>query len=472
MRLVMLLLSGLCAAPLLASPPEALALALADCRVLPPDRARYVRYFDLTHIPPADRPAAAGALAFHVNSLSREPELVAPRPVGGGAVLAVDLRDYGWYGESSDPTARQFVFGRLNGLDAGEPYFHVVVEVDEGGKKVRRSAAAPWLPAAQASELIERTNSQVALLRADWFVNRTAIQAGREGHGYYDFLGLGRKQADFLRLIGADAKEARRLKLEIAASVGISGVTLNNRGLTRLQALTGGYWFSQDYKTSSDKQNTVRLLDGDTDPPQGDASEQYGVLPNRLFAYWLQNGQGERQDSAPDFIARDSKTTSNDGRVHIFLSCCRCHVEGLRPIDDYARRLFQHPVQLRSPDYQKFKRLRQLYLSDLPGQLAEDNARYAAALLACNGLTPAANARAFAAFWEQYADVPVSLGQAARELGCDERRLQAAVRAYATAQPFLDPVVASFAQVPPLAVRREHFEEVYPLMQKILGAVP
>ena len=104
-------------------------------------------------------------------------------------------------------------------------------------------------------------------------------------------------------------------------------MTLNNRVVGRLGP---DYWATFDFKKSINLQNTVRQLDKDLDPPEGDASERYGFLPNGLFAFWLQNGKGERQDTAPDFIAPDKRTpnvtSDNDGRVHIGLSCIACHV--------------------------------------------------------------------------------------------------------------------------------------------------
>jgi hypothetical protein len=485
-RVPLALLFALAVSVAHAAPADAVAICVTDARALPAEKARYTRYFDLTHLDAAGRQLWFNVLSWHVNSLSREPEVIPPRVVAGGAVLAVDLRDYG-----IDP----LVYGRLSLPEAREPYFHVVIEVAEydqyarANRKVRKTAAAPWLPAAGVGELIERTVSQVPVLRGDWFYYATAVQKDRVA-GYYDFLGLGKKEADFLRLIGADAKEAKRLKLEMAASVASSGVAINNRGVTRLQSLTGGYWFTQDYKTSIDRQNVARLLGGDAEPPQGDASEQYGCLPNGLFAYWLQNDKGERQDVVPQNIALDHEATGNDRNIFAgTLSCARCHTTGLQPVNDYARRLYQRAVQLRSVDYDRLRRLRQLYLSDLPGQLADDNVRYARAVKRCNGLEAAENARAVKAAWQQYADDPVTPAVAARELGCAERVLLAKVKEYAAPVPpidpalagfaqtppiplLIDPVLAGFAQTPPIPLRREHFEEIVPLAYKVLGVVP
>jgi hypothetical protein len=465
--------AALTAAQSAASPQEAYALALADAKAMGADKAYYTEWLDCTHLTPEGRADAAKVLAFWVNSLSREPDIVIPRQLAGGAVLAIDCRDYGMDVKT---------FWKFGDPEAKEPYFHVIAEVEQtyhqldqygrqqaSTRKVRQTYQAPWLGKANVEALYALTKNPAPVLRADWFFNQTAVAKDRHV-GYYDLLGLGKKEADFQRLIGANATEAKRLKLELAATVAASGVTLNNRGIVRQQALAGAYWFTQDYKTSVDKQNTARLLAGDTEPPAGDASEQYGALPNGLFAFWLQNDKAERQDAAPDFIASDSKSTSNDRRVHAGLSCVRCHVEGLRPINDHARGLFRGPLQLKSPDYDKLKRLRQLYGSDLPRQLEADNARFAASVKACNGLEVGANAKLVGGFWEQYADQPVDIGRAAAELGCDAEKLVAAVQLYARGAQVFDPVIAAFAQVPPQTVRREHWEEVYPQMVKLAGS--
>lgn len=462
-RFFSLLVVALIAARSLSAPPEALAIAVKHARTLPPDPQRNQRYLDLTHLDLNERVAAGKVLSFHLNCLSREPDIVPPQSLAGGAVLTFDLRDYG---------IDQFVYGRLGSVEAAEPYFHVVLETSQAGKaKEKTSAAAPWLPFAEIAELIQLTGSKVPIVRGDWFFSQTAIQADRQA-GYYDMLGLGKKEADFQKLIGANAAEAKRLKLEMAASITQSGVALHNRGISRMQSLTGGYWFTQDFKQSTNKKNTARLLQGDTEPPAGDASEQFGVLPNRLFAFWLQNDKQERQDSAPDFIASDGRSTSPDRRVHAGMSCIRCHVEGLRPLDDYARKLYRGQIQLRSPDYEKFKRLRQLYLSNLDGQREADNSQFAAAVKACNGLPIADNAKFYGEFWERYNDVPMTAAAIARELGCDEKSLLDRVLAYAQREPVIDPVAAALAQIPPLPVRREHFEETYSVFQKIVGNVP
>lgn len=450
----------------LASPQEALGICLADAKTLAPKVAYSQRYLDLTHLSPEDRRGWFGVLSFHLNSLSRERAIVRPRSLADGKVLAFNLADY-----RIDP----FVYFRLEDADV---YFHVRIE--EQGK--RKNVHAPWLDNASAKELQALCQSSTAILRGDWFFAQTIVQADRKA-GYYDMLGLGKHQKDFDELIGADVKTAEKLRLDVIAMVARSGVTLNNRSITRVPSLTGGYWITDDFKTSVDKQNTLRLFKPDYEPPHGDASERYGVLPNGLFAYWLQDAKGARQDVAPDFIASDAQAPGTDRRVHVGVSCIRCHVEGLRPIDDYARNLYRGTVKLASPVYEKFVRYRGQYLSDLERELTRDRLVFAQAVRDCNGWTVTANATAVASAWESYVEHSLTPADAARELGCSEGEFMTKLRAYAKQDGLIDPVIAGFlktepqpAPLPPkpspLPMRREHFEEVVPQLMKAIGAVP
>lgn len=449
------------------SPSSAVSAALRDCAARPID-APHTRYLSLYNVPVAGRAELVKVMAFHANMLSREFEIVRPRRVNA-TLLAVDLR---WYGWSPD------VWEKLRDAD---PYFHVetLSEVYEGKgyyarpgdtsswvwtkkelKKVRRFDHAPWLEANEIGLLAKLTHSDVPVVRADWFLYQTAIQKDRAA-GYYEWLGI-KDRKTFEELVGLDRKLAQRVRREVAAIVADSGVTLQNRQIFRFGIVTGGYWESRDVADGTGDGNALRNLDGAF---VREAEEIFATLPNGLFAYALFNADGVRQDTAPDTIASDSSSTSNDARVHVGLSCVRCHVEGLRPINDWARKTFAKTA-LASPDYETARRLNQLYLSPLDDWLDRDVSQYAAALKACNGMTPAENAKAFGAAWEAYADDLVTPGIAAAELGVGEVEFVEAVRAM---PPLSDPVLASFAADPPVPIRREAWEEVFGAAMLLAG---
>jgi len=486
-RAISLLLAIIAAAPVAAqSPAASVQAAAADLPRVRADRQPYTRYLSLYHV--TDKKTLDqwdAVLRFWVNSLSREAEIVAPVRVAAN-LWRVDLGDYTWRVETWERLAevepyysvkiitfaeakparqvKEYWKGGINPADgkyyAPGDYMASYPAVE--GKRVVKAAAGPWIPAQAFATLATATRSQIPIVRADWWLAEVT-RGNDRGTGYYDWLGLGKKEADFLALGGVDVVKARALRKETGALVSRSTVTLNNRGLERYQAITGAYWKSRDYVRNTDTKNALRLLDGDIEE---DANEEYVTLPNGLFAFWLQDGKGNRADTAPDTIASDGKAPGTDRRVHVGISCVRCHEEGIRPINDWARKVYQPPFTLEDKLYEEQKRKRAKYLSDLTEVVSDDQQRYAKALKRTNGLTPAANAKAIAAAWEWYAERERSLADVAGELGTDDKTLLAALKAEAK-RVQLDPILAGLVQG--LDVRHEHVEELVPLLHEIIG---
>ncbi len=504
-----LLLLVVVAAPVRASPALAVQAALADARRQPQAAVKDYRYLSLYGVPVKLRAEFLLVLSFHCNSLSREAEIVRPVLVAPDLVR-ISLYDYGMDAKVWDKLAEH------------DPYFHaqlvkkvVAVAVEEevevghwhkkgdnqivtpafakanpgsvwwektgtqkqpakkqDAKQETITSAAPWLPAPDIAALMLLTGSEAPIVRADWFVAWTAIQAGRKGAGYYDFLGL-KTRKDAEQLAGLDKTAARRLRKEIAALVSESGVALNNRQVLRYQTIGGSWWETLDSNTSVARQNALSLLDGDF---QHDAEEIYFSLPNNLFGLVASDAQGVLQATVPDTIAPNHVSRSNDRRIHPGLSCIECHTGGLQPIDDWSRSVYQGPENPGSPiilaavDPKKLKRLRQLYLQPLKIRLKKDVQEYADALLLVNGLTPEKNAAAYADQWYRYSYTSLDVGDVALELGVSKEKWAAAFKAYVAPQGV--PVVADPVLVGMLGgrkVRREHFEERYALMQQILA---
>lgn len=447
-------------------------------------------------------------LAFHVNGLSSESEIVRPVLVSPD-LFRISLLDYG---ESFAKTWEK--------LAANDPYFHAqlvktvvaVVETEEvevghwhlksdnrivppayakanptlvwwektGTQKRAKPAAretitsaGPWLPPADIAALVLLTGSQVPIVRADWFVAWTSIQADRKGSGYYDFLGI-KSLKDAEKLAGLDRKAAERLRKELAALVSESGVSLNNRQVFRYQTISGAWWETLDSNTSVANQNALSHFDkGDF---KFDATEVYFSLPNGLFGLVAANNQGVLQDTVPDTIAPNHVSRSNDRRIHPGLSCIECHTGGLQPIDDWARSVYQGPENPGSPivlaavDLKKLKRLRTLYLTPLKARLTKDVGEYGDALLLVNGLTPAKNAAAYADQWYRYSYTSLGTEEVVSELGTTKEKWALALKNYVAPNgvPVIDdpPLVGLLAG---RKMRREHFEERYALMNQILA---
>jgi len=341
-------------------------------------------------------------------------------------------------------------------------------------KLVNRAAAAPWASPQLLYGLVKQTQSEAPILRADWFFTQTAINFQRVA-GYYAFLGL-KSRKDFEALSGFDIKRAQRIEREVAAIIQVSGVSIRNRQIYRFGSVDRGYWQTRDaFKKQTQERNAVNSLNGDY---VHDAEEYYAYLPNDLFAYYLSDAQGNQQDSAPDEVGSDPTTTSNDFKIHIFLSCVRCHVEGLRPLNDYGRKLFQAPARLVAYDKKKFDRLEQLYLTPLQRDQDRDTQIFKDALTDLNGVgwTPARNAAAVKKVWKAWTDDTVTVEMAARELGgITANQLVARIKRYASPiesgglGQVIPNVLLAYLHDRPLPIIREHFEEVYHVLQLIAG---
>jgi hypothetical protein len=515
--------------PLRASDPAAaFAAAAADARRLPADRALFVRYFwrppysaDLKE----NRKRLAERADFDacwLNFLSREADLV--KPVGvAGDVWRFFLDDY-----RIDPKvweklldvepwfhARILVAGKKEAkaaprkeddledvvlptnlgrrrvsFDGGRTWVDQVrVDGDWMGYPEARKKFAPKKPAAakrqefgkpgtaaaagdwlgdprNVADLITLTQSQVPLVRADWFLFQSGQQLERKA-GYYDFLGLGKKLADFDRLVGANVEVSRELRRAHRAVVGRSTVTAHNRGMEGGATLTEGIRFlTEDYARNNDDKNPLRLLLGDAKP---DGGEGLGNLPNGLIAMWVQDANGNRLDVVPPNIASDSASRNPDRQVHPG-QCMRCHQEGYRPIADWARRIYAPPFRLESVDYRLQKQLQSAYLSQLEKFLAKGNATYSEALKAL-GYTPAAFSRAWGDAWSEYADADVDVETLERWTGLKDLRekfLAEAKRGEAAGKK-LDPVLAGLVQGVPARV--EWVEELVPEIYRV-GRIP
>lgn len=463
--------------PALASPQSALAAAWEDARGIPPGAAQYTRYLDASVFPAGYRDEAFKAMNFHANQLSRAPDLAPLRKVGP-ELWAVSTEDYGWDVKTWE---------KLADVD---PYFHVQAVIEKpwyggvwngDGKwyaagsfnyKHRTTAHAPWLDRQKIAELAYRTQSNAPIVRADWWFTQTCRQVDLQNKsvvGYYDFLDI-KDRAGFQKLIKLNEKDSIEFGKELRAALENSGVANEGRQIVRFQGLGGGAWGTFDSDSSTGKSNPIRNLGrGDY---KHQAEEWYGTLANGLFAYFLGDQNGKRQDSAPDFIGSDDSPlrTGRDAKIHVCLACIRCHVEGLRPIDDWVRRTLRNPAQLQADDYKKYVELKRQYLSPLESKLEEDRRVFAAAVKEVNGYTVAENSKAFAGLFDFYAHRQRGTAEIAAEMGLAEAVLVQKLKDYAKLNyGKVDLVVVGLLARPPTPLRVSHLEELQPLLWKIVG---
>lgn len=439
------------------------AASARDLSTLPPAVRPSIRYLSLANLPQNERASAARVMSGHVNALSTEGDIV-PLQLIQGVLLRVNLEDYAWKR------------GTWESLADSDPYFHVKTttaaqpvgkpwpgglwegkhypagaffyrDVGETSKESTITALAPWLSETAEDRvalayLVTQTQSKAPILRADWFFNHTAAAVDRRPN-YYDFLGV-KNEKDFQRIIGFDGKLAESFGKEVRESVADSSVTLQPRAILRQNTMGGGYWRTFDFKRAVDKGNPLRVLGKDIEEIY-DASEQFGHLPNGLWATGLFDRAGKAQDTAPDFIASDHASRSNDRRVHVNISCLRCHANGgLQDIDGWTRNLLQAPLALQSPDYATAKRLRQQYARKLEPFLERDRGVFLEAVREATGWEAKKYAAEYGAFWERYEDAKVSLEWAARDLGTTPAAFKAALAHYVKQTGSVDTVLSVF----------------------------
>src|SRR6185369_1073653 len=243
-------------------------------------------------------------------------------------LLRLDLRDYHW-----DPDVWELF------LTAPEPYFSQAIdEVSEGEKEwaggkdadgrefpkgfkyrgeIRHRVydVSPFLKdtpegKAAADFLCKETCSKVPVVSAAFFIWKTFVCVNGSPN-YQDFLGV-KKEADFDRIIGVERRRDLAFVKQLLESVAESGVTYEPRALERLEKIGGAKWYSYDFNEALDQNNPLEILGTDRhgDPVfTFDASEQYGHLPNGLWAVGLFNAKGEAVKNARGGTITSGETT-------------------------------------------------------------------------------------------------------------------------------------------------------------------
>lgn len=312
--------------------------------------------------------------------------------------------------------------------------------VAEHGFVVRSAAGRDAYKAVFARMVDQRTGdrgSDVPVVDADWFIGQTLADYRRDP-GYHDFLGFDDLKS-WKRLAGVveDPKVVDESFLtELRGAVAHSTVTNEDvvRRIVQLDKVGGEVWFTND--------SNQREVD---DPGQFDAADatvNLVDLPKKLRfqaieslahkanGYVLKglfNNRGVRQDVAPDFIASDSTAPFADRRVHTGL-CFRCHCRGkaggFKPVDDWARDKFNvGPNFLASKDHRIREGVLENYARRLERPLDRSRARFADALAETAGLTTERYSEVLEVVWRRWVEGPVDVADAARRLGCTEKRL-------------------------------------------------
>ena len=319
----------------------------------------FARYFTTTHLYNAgESPEALSAyhvaLSKLVNSLSWGFQIINPQPIDlGETIFYIDLRDYEW--DTRDAWTQ---------IEAIYPYMIDFDEVTQTNLHVKLAS------------LRQEMACEVPFVYADWFLATASLPPL-----YHDILALPATERELEQELGIDV--ARNLQRAPGvrvwrAGTNNSGVSNHNRVVERHRSPYGAYWKSHDFASSVGAKNIF------THPLsfERDGGEVIFNLPNKLQAYYISDGLGNRIDVAPTEIV--SNPAASDPAVRNGLSCIGCHTEGMKAFEDEVRSVV---VQTVNPSFDKDHALR-LYVEApvMAPLVSEDTERYREALEATGGV--------------------------------------------------------------------------------------
>lgn len=432
----------------------ALCLAAApDGGRATPDALWSIAYLDLhDRTPAADRPytrylsvagmdpqAYRSIVTFAANSTSWRSEFARPAIVGGGLLLKLDLRWFGWdypyrayrlrelerrgvVFAFQDANERRLFLDPWERLAELDPFF-VVGYYDAHGQYVRG-----WLDPATVNASRKLSRSCKFLLRADWIVGRL-LQERQFGGIYSDLLMFPPKEADFYKSLLIDIKAINRDgTLRQGGAVLESVVALHNRGLELIPspypAYNGFLW--QTYDFNVDARGDKSVLEALAGTLNHDGRESIGSLPNRLLFYRLFDGEGNPADVVPEDIAQIKipQTPVRETRVINAYACLKCHESGIYPFEDVVRKAFTSQSTLLKAGYGKANRpadiaaaIEDYYNSSLGRTIAAQNEVYTARVRECVGIDGPTISKMTVDAIEIYTHELVTPDAAAREMG-------------------------------------------------------
>lgn len=322
---------------------ELVGAAVADLGAVEEQDRRHIRYFSFAHLPmPAVDCTQEGALRnpmhyFHtglnkfINSVSRSVTIQQVQPVAGtdGALVRIDLRDFGWTQEDWRALTERV---------------HTQGAVEAGFSAAAWDELAPAYPYAvdPASDpmlgvIASYAGTAVPILQADWFTRHASEQP------YYDMLlRLPDNIAVLEQRMGIDVfREIREMRLIRAGFLAASsGVSDHNRMLERFDLPRGGYyWRSYDFAGSDGIQSLITHPDGPaemgqtvsgTAPFEHDGGEMIFSLPNGMQGYYLSEADGRRLAEGPTSIVSFRERPIGRGiEIVNARSCFACHDNGM-----------------------------------------------------------------------------------------------------------------------------------------------
>lgn len=453
---------------------DAYKIAAADTLRLTDAEKFYACYFWFGDIPEAERPMYLLAFAGHLHQLSTEPSLAAfPQVVTQDySVARIYFVDYGW--------SLDFV-QRFTKADPLREYWVKIEHLNYAWP------GGVWADGKHyAKDAFTVSEKTVPVVSASWFVWQTAIQDERDP-GYLDALGLkSRDDMDALSGFSADVnKKAKRFDLiDVPEFSGVNRKYLRNAFFQGVSGRTraGTDDFLKPIRFANPLQPRTEFSEA------GDAQEWIFPLPNDFPGYFLNDKKGKAQAAAPDFVGFDRSTpsTSNDGKIHVGISCLRCHFregvwgKGSAAIIDFVphfRKAASLGFNQGSPDYLRKLQFEREYLRHFGDEIVIMRLRFQVAIITATGLTADDWAMRLTTWFEKY-DYGATAEEAEALLGCGPNDIIATtpngqrvpgklltdtMAAFAAKVGTLDNTLALFAQG--LRIPRDNFHEIYPTLR-------
>ncbi len=401
--------------------------------------------------------------------------------------------DVYWWTGGTDKTGQSFrpgFFSRQLGrpIEYQPPAAPSTPKKESSDNKAKNNRfIGSWVNKLDVQSLQHETSSQIPLVRIDWWLHQTWDEndyTGKEpvskAAGYYNWLGLvanKSKLADALALGDASFKGSEKVRKLFRGTVGESSVAINPRGFEAGITRTDGVAFlTHDYKSAVARSNPLVLLEKDAKP---DGGEGFITLPNGLFAVWVQDAEEKLVGAVPTTIAGDKQSPNPEVNVDVGGDCFRCHVEGLRPIDDWTRQTYTAPYSLEGYSREDTKRLQAAYIyNDLPAFVKRGQDTYTVALKKLDPtLTPGKWSTLISAGLKRYRVDRKDFNETSLWLGCTPEHLKKALDADALKSANSngtyrqDPLLSALNGRKPQPIRFDHLEERYALLQELLAGV-
>lgn len=457
--------------PKVYTPNDCVLFALHDLQSLDASLHPHCRYLTLQHIDSRQRARFIQSLDFVLNSLSRRQSMVYCTPVAGSnhSVVRIMLNEYrqtseGWETLATRGSGPLRVATRS---DNPEPYFSInlgeitqqVHRKDSKGTllywdgdrsrpvldEVKGLSAGTWFDINAYRTVQAATKSNHPIMRADWFIANASLNPA-----YSEMLGI-KTLADFQKLVRYRTEDDDLSGRAVVADSQL--VSLHQRGIEFTPKVMGTYWQTYDYFKSTGISN---LLKNPLNKKR-DAGEVFAELPNGLQAFALLDGNDKIIDVADGNLVADQITPWKNKLVWNGLySCTTCHRNGAQDIADEVRPLTMPPRALVSKNQKDFLEFVDKYSKDINSELQNTRLRYAAAVAsATRGLKPEENTEAYGKIFIDYQQKPLTLVDAAKEVGCTPPQLRETLERIL--QP--DPAVATLLANRPL--RRDLWEAAF-----------